>query len=205
MNSIKKKNLKWLAVFLFINYILFGFVFNLNWSLSNQQWNLESLKVLGNPYYLIFIYILVIILSYIIPVNLKNIVIFWRIKNPLPGCRVFTELAPKDPRVNLHELISKYGELPINHREQNLLWYKIFKSKKNEIVIYDSHRFWLLFRDMTSMSLILLIVVIVLSLINDHFKFNLYYLIFILIQFISLSICARNSAYRFACNVLCEP
>jgi hypothetical protein len=66
------------------------------------------------------------IINAFLPSDFKAKIIFTRWKDPLPGCRAFSEYGPKDPRINLQKLKAKYGSLPRKSREQNVLWYKLF-------------------------------------------------------------------------------
>ncbi|ERH46901.1 hypothetical protein N750_00115 [Legionella pneumophila str. Leg01/53] len=60
-----------------------------------------------------------------------------------------------DPRINLDSLRSKLGEFPDNPRSQNLLWYSLLKKHESNITVKEAHQYFLLFRDATSMTLII--------------------------------------------------
>jgi hypothetical protein len=149
--------------------------------------------------------LLTVILNGILPNNLKAILVFWKIKDPLPGSRVFTNLALKDPRIDLEKIRQKYGDLPSLPNEQNRLWYKIYKQHQSKITIVESHKDFLLTRDLASVSAIFLVCfslsVIFLS---GAIKVKFGYIVFLIFQYIILARVSKNYGERFVCNVLAE-
>lgn len=86
--------------------------------------------------------------------RVKTGLVFWRTENALPGCRAFTELAPKDPRIDLASLKQAVGGMfPISPGEQNKTWYRLYQKHKDSPSIQDAHRDYLLFRDITWLTL----------------------------------------------------
>lgn len=59
----------------------------------------------------------VLVLNGLIGSEWKAILVFWRLRNALPGCRAFSELAHRDPRVDLEALNAQFSELPSDSRE----------------------------------------------------------------------------------------
>ena len=92
-------------------------------------------------------------LNDILPSNAKAIIVFWRIKDALPGHRTFSEHADADPRVNLAALEKIIGEFPQSPRDQNSCWYKLFQKHQSNIIVSDSHERFLLFRDLSVVCL----------------------------------------------------
>ena len=133
---------------------------------------------------------------------MKNVIVLWKLRNPLPACRVFTELAQNDPRIDINELREKHGKLPEDPVEQNRLWYKIYESKQNEPIILASHGRWLLFRELGAIALVFLLVSSSASLISSPGTDSAIYSGLLSAQYILLSIAAQNTSKRFACNVL---
>ena len=149
--------------------------------------------------------IISIVLNGLLPSNVKEVLVFWRIKYSLPGSRVFSDLAKKDLRVNLDKIKEKYGYLPKEPVEQNHLWYKIYKLHESKITTLDSHKNYLLCRDLTGISAIFLTIFIIFTLIFVGAKVSIfYYILYLFIQFLILSIAAQNYGNRFVCNVLAE-
>jgi len=150
--------------------------------------------------------IITIILTGIFPPGIKASLVFWKIKYPLPGCRVFTILGPKDDRINMSKLQQKYGNLPIEPKEQNTLWYKIYKSQSSKASIINSHADFLFTRDLTAISVILLIILLpityFISMISSEIR--IIYTSILILQYIILAIVSQNYGNRFVCNVLAE-
>lgn len=158
--------------------------------------------IYSNPLLTIALPIIEIILLYIIPSSVKNSLVYLRFRNTLPACRVFSNLAPKDPRIDVNSIIAKYGQLPVEPIEQNKYWYKIYKEKQTDSVIKDSHRNWLLLRDLYSISLILLILMLIFSLIFNREYISFPFFLTYSIITVLIHIAAFNAGNRFACNVL---
>lgn len=96
-----------------------------------------------------------LILSSLISSDHKAILVFWRRQHPLPGARAFSVHAPADPRIDLEKLKKNVGEFPSAEREQNSKWYGLYKQVDSDPSVVDSHKNYLLFRDIAAMSLLL--------------------------------------------------
>lgn len=91
--------------------------------------------------------------------NFKAILVFWRARHPLPGNFAFSELAPQDSRIDLNRLKQAVGGIfPIKPEEQNKAWYRLYQQQKNNPSILNSHKDYLLFRDLTWITTILAVV-----------------------------------------------
>ncbi|BAO28295.1 hypothetical protein [Sulfuritalea hydrogenivorans] len=97
----------------------------------------------------------VLILSSLISSDHKAILVFWRLKHPLPGARAFSVHAPADHRIDLAKLKKNVGEFPVAERDQNSKWYALYKQVDSDPSVVDSHKNYLLFRDIAAMSLLL--------------------------------------------------
>ena len=167
----------------------------IKYSLLNKK---ESMAVAMMP-------VLVLVLSGVVSSSLKASLIFWRIKNALPGHRAFTKLAPLDPRIDMAELRKKLGNLPRAAKDQNTVWFKLYKKYANVDVVAKPHGSFLLARDVSTISLIFAIGGTVglllgkIALGSASFYFGL-----MLAQYVVLAIVARNQANSFVCNVLVE-
>jgi hypothetical protein len=138
----------------------------------------------------------------LLPADVKAILVFWRIKNPLPGSRAFSVHGPKDPRVDLTKLASLYGPLPTTAKEQNLLWYKLYKINKMDISVSTSHKQYLLARDVTSMAAIFIIGLGFPALFWGKYPYNWQYILILLVEFILFALVGRNYGKQFVTNVL---
>lgn len=137
--------------------------------------------------------------------DLKAIIVFWKVKNPLPGSYVFSSLIDKDKRIDTQELKSKIGEFPIISDDQNALWYRLYRTVSTSLYVEPSHKKFLLGRELVVLSAEILFVfpLVYLKLAADNHHIYLY--IFILIfQYLILCIATQNIGKRFACNVLVE-
>lgn len=150
-----------------------------------------------------------VILTEFLSSNIKAILVFWRIKNTLPGHRSFSKYAKKDPRINENVLIEKHGKLPTEPKEQNNLWYSIYKKHEFETSVFESQRLFLLTRDLTGLSMLIIIIYLALVIISKYW-FNLGviwsqpYLIYLLIQYFAIAITSQNLGKRYVCNVLAQ-
>lgn len=206
----KSKTLKnyngYLNTFTIVNSALFIWF---TWFCKSKSISLESInqvyKIVNekNGIILFSLLLLTIILNSLLSSNQKYSLVYWRIKNPLPGTRIFTEIAHKDPRINMNMLSEKYGELPINPNEQNNLWYEIYSKHKDDTMVFESHRSFLMMRDMTGLSIIFFVVYSISSLvIKGSIKFTWIYILCLFVQYIAICVSCRNLGERFACNVL---
>ena len=149
--------------------------------------------------------LLSIILNGIISSNFKAKLVFWRFKNPLPGSRAFSILAKKDPRINLDNLNKQLVNQPKSAEEENVAFYRLYKKFENKLIVKDSHKQFLLTRDLTGYSFLFLILfLLAIYFVNASLYLKTSYLGYLIIQFIIISIVARNYGNRFVCNVLAE-
>lgn len=200
--TLHTRNLPLITAFVVLNYIAFAYVNDLPWQFLKEVKISNEVLIFQNPLIAVGIHLSILILCFVIPVNIKNVIIFWRFKNPLPGCRVFTDLICKDHRIDIKELENKYGKLPIESREQNTLWYKIYKERQNEKIILSSHGKWLLFRECATITLIFMLLLSTMSILISFDKSSSIYSISLIAQYFILRQAAVNAAERFACNVL---
>lgn len=135
----------------------------------------------------------------------KARLVFWRWKNPLPGCRAFTVLMHTDPRIDVPTLKAKHGSLPRSPKDQNVLWFQMYKRHAESLTVSEGHRLYLLTRDMTSISAVFAITFSICAVFSSIQKETaLFYCGALLIQYLLLSASARNYGNRFVLNVLTE-
>jgi len=201
-----KREYRWqLSAFIVFNLCVFWTIIVIkDISLSKIETILSSFS-LQKGALAVLLPLLTVILNGTLPNNLKAILVFWEIRNPLPGSRVFTDLALKDPRIDLDKIKQKYGNLPTLPSEQNRLWYKIYKHHKSKITILESHKDFLLTRDLASVSAIFLLCFTLPTIFSSgSIKIKYGYITFLIFQYIILAIVAKNYGERFVCNVLAE-
>ena len=144
-----------------------------------------------------------LVLSSLLSADFKAILVFWRLKDPLPGSRAFSKYAAADPRIDLTKLKKHVGEFPADAREQNAKWYGLYKQVASDPGVSDSHKNYLLFRDIAAMSLLLVPVVpIVMFAIDADVRRMLSSTAWFFGQYVVAALAARNTGKRFVQNVL---
>ena len=153
----------------------------------------------------IFLPITTIVINGLLSSNIKAKLVFWKIKNPLPGSIAFSKLSHSDARISIKSLESRNGVLPTDPQEQNRLWYNIYKKHDNKPIIHEVHRNFLFTRDMSSIAF-LFAVLWLFAMPFLHIEIlakSLLWLVYVLEYFLTM-IAARNYGHRFVCNVLAE-
>lgn len=143
------------------------------------------------------------IINALLSSDTKAKIIFTRWREPLPGCRAFSKYGPKDYRVNMQNLELKHGPLPTEPRDQNVVWYKFYRSIQNEAEIKNVHRWFLFARDYACIALLMLLIMGI----GGFFfipstKTAWFYLGILLLQVLVTNIAARNLGIRFCTTVL---
>ncbi|MDO3423480.1 hypothetical protein QWT87_01180 [Chryseobacterium sp. APV1] len=146
--------------------------------------------------------IILFLLNGLLSSHQKAIIIFWKLQDPLPGSMAFSELSKKDSRIDAKQLKNTFGNLPKKPSEQNKLWYKIYRKNSTNAVVVGSHRAFLLARDLTSLSFLLMFCMGALALFFIQPVYKYYYMLFLIMQYFANLINARNRGKRFVTNVL---
>ncbi|WP_140162519.1 hypothetical protein [Billgrantia desiderata] len=97
-----------------------------------------------------------LVLLGLVPSKLRDRLIHWHWRHPLPGSRAFTKLGPDDNRVDIARLESIYGPLPYDPAEQDRMFYRIYLCHRDDVGVLDAHRAYLAARDIGILNLILL-------------------------------------------------
>jgi hypothetical protein len=149
--------------------------------------------------------ILAIVLSGVFSDEWKARLVFWRLRDPLPGCRVFSELLATDNRVKKEALANRLGVYPRDADKQNALWFSLYKIHGGLDTVLESQKIYLLTRDMASMSFLFLIL-FPLGVFAENLKWEVaaMYAVALLAQYVLIAISARNYGNRFVLNVLVE-
>src|SRR5687767_12840190 len=72
--------------------------------------------------------LIVLLLTSLLPSSVKAVLVFWRVRDVLPAHRGFSVHAPADPRIDLQRLRAAVGDFPVAPRDQNSVWYRLFKK-----------------------------------------------------------------------------
>lgn len=144
-----------------------------------------------------------VFLNDLLPSNAKASIVFWRLKDALPGHRAFSEHAEADPRIDLAALKQKIGEFPQSPRDQNSCWYRLFQKYQSNVIVSDSHKRFLLFRDSSSLTLLVLAIAWIASVLAGAPAGPQATVVGgLAVQFLWLAISARNTGIRLVQNVL---
>ncbi|HAL83836.1 MAG TPA: hypothetical protein DCO83_17660 [Mucilaginibacter sp.] len=198
--NLKNKNLPSLWVFFsFEVAVLLSLFYFDNFSAVSANFhsllNIRTSSVLISP-------LVLFVVNGLLSSDQKAALVFWRIKNILPGCRAFSVHGKNDFRVDLKRLESIHGPLPVDPKEQNLLWYKIYQSQRKDSLVQTSHQRFLLARDIVAISFLFIPLVGVPFIFLGKQPLNWFYLCLLIFQYLLLMVTARNYGCRFVTNVL---
>jgi len=203
--SLKSKNAPSLWVFIGANFAVFLSVVigaQLSYASVEHFWQRISAK---DGLIALCMPLAAIVLNGVLGDVAKARLVFWRWRNPLPGCRAFSELVTTDPRVDVTALKAKHGALPRSPRDQNLLWFDLYKKHANTLIVLEAHRVYLLTRDMAALSAIFAVVVPFCAFLSPIPRgIALAYSVALLAQYLIIATSARNYGRRFVLNVLSE-
>ena len=145
-----------------------------------------------------------LLLLNLLPPSAKAALVFWRVRDVLPGARAFTVIGPRDERVDLGALATTYGDLPTSPAQQNRQWYRIYREREGEPGVRDAHRSYLLYRELASVSVLLLVLLIVASaaVIGAPFQLTLLFGVLLGGVYVLAAVNARHSGERLVANVL---
>ena len=88
-------------------------------------------------------------------------------------------------------------------QNRTVLWYRIYRSVESEIRVHEAHRAWLFARDLTSFSVLFLVIFGTATFISDvPWTTAWYFLSFLVVQYLATMITARNLGIRFVRTVL---
>lgn len=200
--SLKKENRLGIVFFLIANAIIFWLVLTGNYSTT------EILKIFkaATPFATglsVIAPFIAIFVNGLISAHWKTTLVFWEIDYPLPGSKAFTKHMYRDSRIDIQSLKDRYGELPNTPQNENTLWYKIYLKHQSTVQVIESHRSWLLLRDLTTISMIFTATLgasVLLS--NVATKVQFYYLGFLTLIYLLMRITAKHYGERLVTNVL---
>lgn len=133
----------------------------------------------------------------------KASLIYWRVSNPNPGSEAFSHHGPRDTRIDLSALRKNVGTFPSEPREQNAKWYKLYQRVAGEPSVIEAHKFFLVYREMAVISLLLMVLVApLLYWIGTHWRGAVAVAGFFFAQYLITVLSARHSGIRFVQNVL---
>lgn len=203
---IKSENRKWLILYLLLHIVIFAlFTGLIKFNLNDADQLISKLK---NPqgFLPLLVGVLMIILEGLFKNSVKEFLVFWWIKNRLPGHRAFSKLGPEDPRVDMEKVKELFPDgLPTDPKKQNNEWFRLYRKYQNELQVFYSHKAFLLTRDLAALTIIFILLSV-----SGHFllgsspRMLFYHILILVILFTGISLSARNYGHRFVANVLAE-
>lgn len=206
-NSLKQQN-AWL-----IRAVMIGHFVAFTWVAANplrlpslsQASLLATLEAAAAPgtAALGLIVVASLLLLGMIPPSLRDRLIHHRWTDPLPGYRAFSEVGPKSGHVDMRVLEGAFGPLPEAGSDQNLLFYKLYRSHSNDIGVRDAHGRYLAARDCGTITAILTVTLPWLALwATDDIRLSATYAIALVTVYLLFSVAAKNYSWRMVQHVL---
>ena len=147
-----------------------------------------------------------------IPGNIKQKIAYFHI-GKLPGYTIFTKMkqSVRDDRFTQADVMQKYNQIyanmPTDRKErekyENAQWCRLYRDCKNENKILIANRDFLLCRDITIITLMLLIIYMMLSCLKIM-MFSKIIVEIMGVELIVSNISMRGKAKRLAYNVISE-
>ena len=147
--------------------------------------------------------VLAMIFNGLVGGDFKAKLVFWKLHDPLPGCRAFSHYVHIDPRIDVKVLQTRFGQFPNDPAQQNSLWYKIYRKNENHPSILDAHAGFLLTRDLATLNVIFLLTLGPTALLfAENTRIAVYYTIALAVLYGLISQAARTYGKRFVTNAL---
>ena len=203
--NIKRINRKYLVAYMFANLVLFS-IFSTMLTIEISINNLGNILFTPKSILIILLFLLSIVFEGIISSEIKAVLIFWKVNNPLPGSYAFSKIAKHDSRIDVELLKTHFPDgFPSKPDEQNKAWYKLYRKHSSKNIVFEAHRAFLLTRDLAALAIILLPITVAGHIIfttpMNYFYFHgTTLLLGLLITIVS----SRNYGNRFVANVLAE-
>lgn len=133
----------------------------------------------------------------------KARLVFWRWRYPLPGSEAFTRHAARDTRIDMGVLKRKFGPFPTVAHDQNVLWYRLYRSVAGDAAVTHVHRKYLFTRDYAVLSFVLMVTLGASSFwtIPSHSTAWIY-LSLLALQYVVVRQAANNNGIRLVTTVL---
>jgi hypothetical protein len=201
--NIKSLNRKYLVGYMILNWMVFLIIFG---SLSVDFENMKNFYRNVTSLFGFLLIPLSVVMEGIMGSDLKHKLVFWRVDNPLPASRAFTEIAPKDSRIDMAKLLLLLSNsLPQNPEKQNSTWYGFYKKYSSKEQVFDAHKCFLLTRDLAALSFVLMPLSIVAYILWGVPLIGMaIHLASLAVVLLLTSIACQNYGKRFVANVLVE-
>lgn len=211
MNDIKDyrgNELKYFVIANIFALLYLGEVINLQLVSSEGTYSNLIVTAINSTLFSSIVYILVLISDGLVSTRIKNAVVYWFF--PLPGQVVFSNWKRKcqDERISQTDFLEFYGKVYENmpskkntRQYENIEWYKLYTKYQKEDKVFSSHRDYLMFRDMTTSTVVMLILYIVIGNIVDFVPVCKNGIIYLLVMYAIVNVATHSRGKRFVNNV----
>jgi hypothetical protein len=197
--SVKSHNIKWLVLLAVLDIVVVLLFLAPELIEGATLSGLVAMRSLGTT----LLPVVVLLLTGLLPPEVKAMLVFWKVSNPLPGCEAFTKHGLADPRIDIAALKKNVGALPTDPAEQNARWYKLYRMVADDRAVSEAHKLYLMYRDMAAMSLPLIVLVpLGLRLAGASASTSWIAAALFAFQFLACALGARHNGIRLVCSVL---
>lgn len=135
--------------------------------------------------------------------NWRDRIMHWRWYDPLPGCRAFTSVGPNSSHVDMAILEAQHGPLPVESKEQNQLFYRIYREFREDVGVLDAHGRYLAARDIGLITALLTVPLPVLAWwASGNGGRALTYGVVLFLLYMLCALAAKNYSWRMVQHVL---
>ncbi|MFH1368049.1 MAG: hypothetical protein ABII64_02855 [Elusimicrobiota bacterium] len=202
---LKSKNTPQIAIF--IIWCITLYITFLTSSIDYSDKIISTVQELRNKdgIFMALLPIVALVLNGLVSPENKARLVFWKYKYALPGHRVFSKLSKTDSRIDYFALLRRIGTMPAEPKDENSKWYSIYKQFADVLIVRESHKAFLLSRDLCSIAFVFTIMgSLSLLIYGQKLKWIMLYFGIMIMQYIILAIVAQNYGNRFVCNVIAE-
>lgn len=197
--SLKSLNMKWLVMLASLDVVIV-LLFVAPEFIKDASWGTVAVM---RGLVTALLPVIVLLLTGLLSHEVKARLVYWKWANPYPGCAAFSRHGPADDRIDMVALKKNVGDLPSEAAEQNKKWFKLYKLVGDDKAVVEAHKLYLMYRDMATMSLPLVVMVPLGLWLGSAPPSTLWTTaLMFAIQFVVCCLGARNSGTRFVCNVL---
>lgn len=183
-------------------------VINLQLVINDGMYSNLIVTVINSALFSSVVYILVLISDALVSTKIKNAIVYCFF--PLPGEVIYSnwKLKCQDERISQKDFLKYYENVYKNmpsksntRQYENIEWYKLYAKYEKEDKVYSSHRDYLMFRDMTVSTIVMLILYIVIGSIVDVVPVCKNGIIYLLVMYVIVNIATHSRGKRFVNNV----
>jgi hypothetical protein len=139
--------------------------------------------------------------SWVVPKTWKETMVFWRFGDRrLPSSEAFSKIAPADLRIDMNKLARR---LPSDYQKQSALWYTTHRKHAKETAVNDANAAYLLYREMTAITPMLLIAVPIIGAVANSSGARVTLgILWVVFEYLLVMLAARQAGTRLVANVL---